>query len=141
MKYITTVCLTFALAIGALHLTSCSAFTKDDAKALGAQIAKSALAVATQEVTGEQVNLEAAVALIGLQAASSAIATVNKNLSAPTASPQSIVSSAHDVAQAAISNAAVPDPAIAAKAADIATQAVAAAQIRLSDAGAAPPGK
>jgi len=141
MKFISTVFLTFALAIGGLHLTSCAAFTKADAQALGAQIAKSALAVATQEVTGEPVDLKAAVAMIGLQAASSAIATVKYNLSAPTANPQSIVSDAHEVAQARITNAAVPDPQIAAKAADIATQAVAAAQIRLSDAGAAPSGK
>ena len=141
MKFISTVFLTFALALGGLHLASCSAFTKADAQALGAQIAKSALAVASQQAAGEPVDLKAEVALIGLQAASSAIATVKYNLSTPGASPQSIVSGAHEVAQAAISSAAVPDPQIATKAAEIATQAVDAAQNRLKGADAAPSGK
>ncbi len=140
MKFISTVFLTFALALGGLHLSSCAAFTKADAQALGAQIAKSSLAVAAQVVAGEKVDLKSAVALIGLQAASSAVATVNYNLSSSTATSQSIIKDADAAAQSAIAAAAVPDPAITTKAAEIATQALAAAQDRLG-ADPAPSGK
>lgn len=141
MKFISLICLTFALAIGGLHLTSCKAFTKADAAALGAQIARSSLAVAAQAIAGEPVDIKKEASLIGLQAASSAVATVTYNLaSEANATPQSIVSAAHEAAQSAISNAAVPDPQIAAKAAEIASQAIDTAQARLN-ASAAPSGK
>lgn len=136
MKFIGTVFLTFALVLGGLHLTSCKAFSASDAQALGVQIATSSLAVATKMAAGEPVNMKAEVAMIGLQTASSAVATVKYNLSAPAATPQSIVSSSHDAAQNIIANAAVPDPAIAAQAASIATQAVAVAQSKVGAATA-----
>lgn len=134
IKSIGSVILIFSLSIAMLHLSSCKAFTKSDAQALGVQIAKSSLAVAAQVVAGQPVDLKAAVSLIGLQAASSAVNTVTYNLNT-NASPQSIVSAAHDPAQAIIASAAVPDPEIAAKAAEIATQAIAAAQDRLGAEG------
>ena len=141
MKFISTVFLTFSLALGGLHLSSCAAFTKADAAALGAQIARSSLAVAIQAFAGEHIDLKKEASLIGLQAASSAVATVTYNLSSSTAeTPQIIVNEAHAVAKSAIAEAAVSDPQIAIKAAEIAKQAVAAAQDRLG-AGAAPSGK
>lgn len=138
MKFIMQVLMVAGLALGGLHLTSCQAFTKDDARALGGQIAKSSLEVAVRIIAGEKIDLKQAVALIGLQAASGAIATVDANLKAQAnATPQSVVSAAHEVAQNAIEAAAVPDPEIATKAAEIATAAVAAAQTRLGAEGAA----
>ena len=140
MKYIASIVLTFALLIGSMHFTSCSAFSKTDAQALGIQIATSSLAVAAKAAAGEPVDLQKEIATIGLQAASSAVNTVTYNLATQAnATPQSLVSTAHDHAQAAIAAAAVPDPVIAAQAASIATQAVAAAQQRLG-AAAAPTG-
>lgn len=141
MKFISTVFFTFALALGGLHLTSCENFTKADAASLGAQIARSSLAVAMQAAAGEKVDFKQEAALIGLQAASSAVATVTYNLAnSPAETPQSIVNDAHDAAQAAIAAAAVPDPEITAQASEIAKQALAVAQNRLG-AGAAPSGK
>jgi hypothetical protein len=141
MKFISTVFLTFALALGGLHLTSCENFTKADAAALGAQIARSSLAVAMQAAAGEKVDFKQEAALIGLQAASSAVATVTYNLAkSPTETPQSIVNDAHAAAQNAIAAAAVPDPQITAQASEIATQALAAAKDRLG-ADPAPSGK
>lgn len=141
MKFISTVFFTFALALGGLHLTSCENFTKADAAALGAQIARSSLAVAMQAAAGEKVDFKQEAALIGLQAASSAVATVTYNLAkSPTETPQSIVNDAHAAAQNAIAAAAVPDPQITAQASEIATQALAAAKDRLG-ADPAPSGK
>ena len=141
MKFICTVFFTFALALGGLHLTSCENFTKADAAALGAQIARSSLAVAMQAAAGEKVDFKQEAALIGLQAASSAVATVTYNLAkSPTETPQSIVNEAHAAAQSTIAAAAVPDPKIAEQASEIATQALAAAKDRLG-ADPAPSGK
>ncbi len=141
MKFITSVILSFALLIGAMHVTSCSAFSKTDAQALGIQIATSSLAVAAKVAAGEQVDLKQEIAAIGLQVASSAVNTVGSNLAKnAAATPQSLVLASHNLAQDAIAAAAVPAPEIATQAASIATQAVAAAQARLG-ATAAPTGK
>lgn len=144
MKFITYVFLTFALALGGLHLTSCKNFTKADAAALGAQIARSSLAVAMQAAAGEQVDFKQEAALIGLQAASSAVNIVTYNLNAKadatSITPQALVLDSHVAAQNAISAAAVPDAQVAITASDIATQAIAVAQNRLG-AGAATSGK
>jgi hypothetical protein len=142
MKHIATILLFFVLALSALTVTSCRAFTKADAQSLGTRIASSSLAVATRLLAGEKLDLQREVSLIGLQAASSAVATVTYNLaSTPAATPQSIVSASHDAAQAAITAAAVPDPAITAKAAEIATEAITVAQDRLNGTDPAPSGK
>lgn len=122
-------------------LASCQSFTKADAAALGAQIAKSSLAVAMQAAAGEKVDLKQEAALIGLQAASSAVALVTYNLAkSPAETPQSIVNDAHAAAQSTIAAAAVPDPKITEHASEIATEALAAAKDRLG-ADPAPSGK
>lgn len=138
MKTTLRILATFALIIGAFHLTACeNIFTQANAKQLGAQLAKSSLEVATRMILGEKVDLRKEIALIGLQTSSNAIALVTYNLNAPaSATPQAVVSNAEDVSHVLISQAAVEDPAIAAKAKEIATQSALIAQGRLAQSGA-----
>lgn len=138
MKQTLRILATFALIIGAFHLTACeNLFTQANAKQLGVQLAKSSLEVATRMILGEKVDLKKETALIGLQTASNAVALVTYNVSSPAAvTPQAVVSGAEDVSHALISQAAVEDPAIAAKAKEVATRAALVAQDRLAESGA-----
>ncbi len=133
MKHTTTILVVFALCISAFHLTACGdVFTKSNAAEIGGVLAKSSLELAVRVIAGEQLNLNKEVSLLGLQTASNAVAKVTYNLSAPASlTPQNVVSAAAVHAQDRIENAAVPDPAIAAKAQEIAAQASVIASERL----------
>lgn len=124
-----------AAVLMAVTMTACkNTFTKADAQVLGVQIATQSLAVATKVVAGEPVDVKAEVAKIGLSAATSAVATVAYNLSNSAATPQSLVADSHAHAQTTIAAAVVNDPTVTAKAAEIATAAVASAQGKIGTA-------
>lgn len=139
MKLTLNILATFALFIGAFHLTACGdVFTKANATEIGGTLAMSSLDLAARVIAGEKINVRKEVSLIGLQTASNAVAKVTYNLSAPpTLTPQAVVSAAAVHAQSRIEQAAVPDPAIAAKAQEIAAQASQIANERLTGANAA----
>ena len=126
MKFFLLVLTSFALVIAGLHLTSCAGvFTKQDAAAIGAQIAQDSLALAAQQLSGQPVDLKAAAAQIGIKAAAKVVSTVQTNVSA---SPTAVLGQAASVAQTQIAATAAENPLLAASAQSHAANAVAKAE-------------
>jgi hypothetical protein len=130
----------FALAIGGLNLNSCSALTKSDAQQIGREIAAASLLVATRSLAGEKVDLKQEAAIIGLQAAGTAITLASRHLApeaAPAAvPPPAVINGASVVSQDLIAEVADAEPAKAALAKEIATHAAAVAKAEVTGADA-----
>lgn len=128
MKFIAVLLASIAL-VSLVAMPSCAGvFTKQDAAAIGAQIAQDSLTLATQELNGQPVDLKAAAAQIGIKAAAGVVAAVQSNTLGAQASPGTILSQASIMAQTQIAIATAQNPLLAASAQSHAANAVAKAE-------------
>lgn len=121
----------------ATSVPSCAGMiTKQDAAEIGASLANSSLDLAAAYLAGQDIDLKKEAIILGVSAADKAISKVMFNVSnGSNATPQDVVSNAGQIAEARITGTAVEDPAVAAKAREIAAEAVSVATVQL----AAPP--
>jgi len=86
-----------ALAICSLSTSSCAAFTKDDAKELGAYVAKESLEIAKAKLTGSDLDYKTELTNLGFDLAGKAIEKVAHNLTTqPSATPVPVLATAPD---------------------------------------------
>jgi len=132
MKFIAILFASIAL-VSFTAMPSCTGvFSKQDAAAIGAQLAQDSLALASQELTGQPVNLKAGAAQIGLKTFANVMAKVQSNVSGTATTPAAVLSQAAQIAQDQIAAKAADSPQLAAAAQVHAATAVSTAEVQIA---------